>query len=144
MPDARYSQLQWRGVQPLGGINGVWPDRNAVRVNESALQEGEGLTVIYEVPAEKKLYIGNSGLHARLDRIESAYARMYVRNAEEVTQYFIAYLLFDTMGQSNCHDQFKVALEAEAGWEVIISSGSDNVDANGFIFGWLEDAPEED
>lgn len=134
------NQVVWRGVQPVEGISGIWPSRNAVRVNERGLQSGSGNTIVYTVPANKKLYIGNHALHSRLAADASAYARLFVRDDADDFEYMIAYQLFDKAGQLECHQHYHVALEAEAGWDVVVGTESADIDAYGFIFGFLEDA----
>lgn len=134
------NQVVWRGVQPVEGISGIWPSRNATRVNARGLQNGSGNAQVYLVPSGSKLYIGNYALHSRLDRDESAYARLFVRDAVDDFVYMISYQLFDKAGQMDCNMRFTVALEALAGWEVIVGTESNAIDAYGFIFGWLEDA----
>lgn len=140
MSDAKDNQVLWRGVQPVGGIQGVWPPRDAVRVSTSLSQVGIGTGVLYTVPADKKLFIGTGILSSRLAVAGSRYARMHVVDHVAAMKYTICSHFYDVAGQMSNNMRFFPALELIAAWSVRIYSDHANIDCEGTIHGWLEDA----
>lgn len=116
------NEVTWRGVRPVAGIDGVWPGRDAVRVHANAANEAEGTVVVYTVPAGKKMYLSNLVLSGFQSDEEKASARVTVRNDSDVEQYYAAELRFEEAGQLvvSCH--FVPALEAEAGWDIVLTN----------------------
>lgn len=134
------NKVRWRGIRPIAGIRGVWPDIDAVRVHASNFISGVGETIIYTVPAGKKLFIANA-LQSSLETADAqALAWLAVRNDDNIFQYYISLHYFIVTGAFNTTFNFKVALEADAGWDVYVASGHANVATRGTFHGWLEDA----
>lgn len=134
------NEVNWRGVQPVSGIRGVWPARNSVRVNESCEVNAAGEVITYTVPAGKILFISTAQMSTRLSADGSYWSHMSVRNVLDVHQYSIFNLVYDIKGQQFGFGTFLPALEVEAGWDVYAASGNDLLDIRANVFGWLEDA----
>lgn len=134
------NQVLWRGVQPVEGISGIWPSRNATRINKYKNQSGLGTEVVYEVPEAKKMFISSAGLFTRLANAGSVGGMLYVKDAEGTTKLVIAYHIYDIAGHQSTPMNFIPALEAEAGWEIFVGSEHADMDVYGIISGWLEDA----
>ena len=133
-------QVKWRGVRPIAGIRGIWPDVDAVRVHASDFKSGVGQTIVYTVPAGKKLFIANA-LQSSLETADAqGLASLSVQNQNNIFQYHISVHYFITADAFNTTFNFAVALEAAAGWDVYVESGHANIATRGTIHGWLEDA----
>jgi len=133
------NQVLWRGVQPVEGISGIWPSRNATRVNINGSVSGAAEVIVYTVPANKKLFLSSCGLYTRLAVDASTLARISVRDDEDVFKYIVIYHTYVVKGQIGTGLSFPVALEVEAGWDVTVKSYHASVDANAVFSGWLED-----
>ncbi|MFZ2149260.1 MAG: hypothetical protein WAV28_18775 [Sedimentisphaerales bacterium] len=134
------NQVLWRGVRPISGIRGIWPDIDAVRVHASKFVSGVGVNIVYTVPAGKKLFISNALQSSLLTIDIQAFASLQVRNAADVQQYFISCHYFIVTGAYNTTFNFSLALEADAGWDVYVESNHANLATRGTIHGWLENA----
>lgn len=133
-------QTKWRGVRPIAGIRGVWPDVDAVRVNERGSQGGVGVSVIYTVPSGKILFVSAFFFTSRLAVDGSREARFAIRDVSDIIQIGLVYHYYDLKGQLVSSSQFAPALEALAGWDVYLQSYNSASDIYGGFFGWLEDA----
>ena len=133
-------QVKWRGVRPISGIRGIWPDVDAVRAHARAYQSGTGSLIAYTVPSGKILFISTYFFSSRLSVDGSDYGFIGVRDASDVVQFVMIYHYYDFKGQLATTAPFAPALEALAGWDVFIQSYDVNLDVNGGFFGWLEDA----
>lgn len=133
------NQVLWRGVQPVSGIQGIWPAIDSVRVNESASRGGAGDVIIYTVPANKKLFISTINLSSRNNVVQDSTHHVSVRNDSDVEQYKIVYHLHSIVTSFASNHSFLVALEASAGWDVVLTQTLDDTAARAFLFGWLED-----
>lgn len=111
---------QWRGVQPVWGIAGIWPARDAVRVHESKENDAEGIEIVYTVPANKKFFMSNAVLNSYLSAAQEERSYIGVRDDGDVMQYYVLELRFGVEGQLVVSDHFVPALEAEAGWDVVL------------------------
>lgn len=132
------NELNWRGVRPIPGINGVWPGPNAYRVNVTGMQNGLGETIIYTVPANYKLFIASLFMCSKLSADGDHYSYVGVRDGGDVDQYFPILHLYDAKGQQTSSPRYVPALEAAALWDVFVLSAHANIDAWATIFGWLE------
>lgn len=133
-------QVRWRGVRPVEGIRGIWPARNATRVDESDDQHEEGTTKIYTVPADKKLFIASAFLGSRLSADGAAWCELKMYDSGDNLLYFIYTQLMDKAGQMATSQPFIPALEGAAGDYVLLTVPIAPLDARGIIHGWLEDA----
>ncbi len=133
-------QVLWRGVRPVEGISGVWPARNATRLNKWALQSGAATKTIYTVAAGKTAFVTAGTFTSRLSAVGSQRGYMALLNDSSVLQYLIVQHLYETAGQLETPLSFMPALEAAAGWEIVITSLHADLDVFGSLFGWLEDA----
>lgn len=134
------NQVKWRGVQPVDGIRGVWPARDAVRFTASEWRAGIGTTLMYTVPVGMIAYITTAGLASLSTGAAAVSARLEVRNALDVLQYYMFYHYFAIPGQFTSFVTFLPGREAEAGWKINVYSNNAIVSARGLVFGWLEDA----
>jgi len=134
------NQFKWRGVRPVSGIRGIWPAIDSVRVNKNVTRSTSGLSIIYNVPANKKLFIAAASLFTMNQIIQSTYSYMHVRNAAHTTEYMMMIHYHEIVHNFNTHFQFSPALEAEADWDVLIVNNNNDVKTRGFMFGWIEDA----
>jgi len=134
------NEVLWRGVRPVSGIRGVWPARDAVRVNERDEQVGAGTTILYTVPANKILFFRTAILTCFVNPAAVCAGYIGVRNDLDVNQYHIGIQRFVVAGQLQGGFNFCPALEAAADWDVFIFSSNANLTADGAIHGWLEDA----
>jgi len=132
-------QIRWRGVQPVAGIRGVWPAIDAERVNESGYTSNANTTIIYTVPASKKLFIDGDLMTSLLTAVATVSGKMGVRDAGDVLVYWMQYHYYAAAGQTTVAMPHVPAIEAEAGYDVFVTSGHANMSVRGTIFGWLED-----
>ncbi len=132
-------QVKWRGVRPVHGIRGIWPERDAVRVNEEATANGVDTVTIYQVPASKRLFISNLCFSSRMAIDGSAAPRVFINTALGVLQYRIVYHYYDIAGHqmSPCH--YVPALEVEPTDKVLLYNNHASCYATGVLHGWLED-----
>lgn len=133
-------QVKWRGVRPVSGIRGIWPDVDAVRAHGRAYQAGIGTNIVYTVPSGKILFISTYFFASRLSVDGSYNGFIGARDTDDVVQFIMIYHFYDFKGQIATTAPFTPALEALAGWDVIVQSYNVNLDVNGGFFGWLEDA----
>ena len=134
------NQVLWRGVRPVAGIQGIWPAIGAVRVHASNMQTDAGTTIVYTVPAGKKLFIPNAEFSSRLAAGGANYSRGFVRDAADVQKYYICYQHFFMEGQLDTSFHFVPALEAAAGYDVCVFVNGAGLLSRLTIHGWLEDA----
>ena len=134
------NQVLWRGVRPVAGIQGVWPAIGATRVNAEGSEGEGGTSVIYTVPAGKKLFISLSLLTGRLDTIGVQQCYVSVRDAGDVTKFSVSRQFWYAASQQTTPCNYLPALEVPAGWDVCLTSTSANLDVWCGIYGWLEDA----
>lgn len=133
-------QVLWRGVRPVQGISGIWPARNAVRVYASEYLTGALIKTVYEVPADKKLFISSCWLSTRNAAAASYYALLTVYNTVPASIAELISHYYDSIGQQVTALSFFPAIEAAAGFKVRAYSSDANLDVGCSIFGWLEDA----
>lgn len=134
------NEVVWRGVRPIAGIRGVWPDIDAVRVIDSAYQAGAGSLIIYTVPAGKILFVTSAFLAARYSGAANAWGAIGVRDALDAHQYWFAMVYIVGANSYNTPLSYFPAVEVPAGYDVYVRSGDALLDANGIINGWIEDA----
>lgn len=134
------NQVVWRGVRPVEGIAGVWPARNALRINEWKTQGSAGLWDLYTVPANKKLFISAVVLSSRLNVAGDERCFIAVRDDSNVRQYIMLYHNYNVIDMINTTMTFFPALEALAAWDVYLDNGSDDINVYYACHGWLEDA----
>lgn len=133
-------RLKWRGVRPVEGVSGVWPARNATRINKSEFQLGVGITKIYTVIADKKLFMSNAGITSRLSVAVATWARMGVKNVDDGLKYYLFYHYHQPVAAQSSFQLYVPALEALVGDYVFVESNNANLNIRGFVQGWLEDA----
>jgi len=127
-------------VQPVEGIRGVWPEKNATRINKSDYISGVGSKVIYTVPAGCKLFVSTAGLSSVQTAVETGGGYMEARNAADVHQYYFLNHSYCQIDQMNTFVNFCPAVELEAGWKVLVAGNIPGIIARGLIWGWLESA----
>lgn len=113
-------QMLFRGVQPVLGIEGIWPSRDAVRVHAQKPNEVEGTVIVYTVPADKKMYLSNLILSGYQSEAQETRAKVSVRNGADEIQYCVAEVRFGAAGQLNVPCHFVPALELNTGWDVVL------------------------
>lgn len=134
------NEVNWRGVRPVSGIRGIWPARDAVRINAEGWIIVAGTAVVYTVPAGKILFIASAYLTTRftVEALEGGHSS--VRNGADVHQYRLNRHDHFVPGQLVSSQNFSPALEAAADWDVIVTSTHNNLRVAALIFGWIEDA----
>lgn len=132
-------QVRWRGVRPVEGISGIWPARNAVRVNKSVFRAGAASAIIYTVPAGKKCFITSLQQGSRMVSANSSYVDVIVRNEVDAEQYQISYMTFIVIGQQNLSRNFSPAIELDTGWDIILRNSHADLHSRAQANGWLED-----
>lgn len=132
-------EIRWRGVRPIAGIRGIWPARNATRINKAGYKDGYGTVLIYTVPADKKLFISSVTMASRLAGEAETRALTFVEDADNVELYRMACHLYNFAGQQNCHVVFWPALEANETDRVCMCSYNAEMDVRAYVHGWLED-----
>ncbi len=135
-----HNQVKWRGVRPVEGIRGVWPSRNAVRVNKEAEQAGEGNTIIYTVPASKIFFMTTAGMAAYNSAGGGKIAGVGVRNVADEHQIYVCYHYFAAQAEHSHQHKYFPAIEVIEGYDVYVVTDSANITALGSAFGWIEDA----
>lgn len=133
-------QARWRGVQPVEGISGVWPARDAVRVHAAAGLVGLGVIIVYTVPSGKKLFLPFASLHGHLANAATTATRLGVRDSVDAFRYWIFYGYLRIVTQINVFSAFTPALEVEEDEDVYVENLSAELTGRGIIHGWLEDA----
>lgn len=118
------NQVLWRGVQPVNGIAGIWPAVDAARVHANKENNADGTEIVYTVPAGKKFYLSNAILNTYQAAVQEKRAILAVRDDEDVIQYYVLINRFGAAGQLVVSDHFVPALEAEAGWDVVLINES--------------------
>lgn len=134
------NELNWRGVRPVPGINGIWPAPSAIRISESDGIGGAGVKIIYTVPANKKLYLGSAFLSSYNDAAAVGNSNLYIRDDEDVFQYSIGKHHYFQAGQMATSFLFTPAMEALAGWDVCAKGLNAASYSYGGFSGWIEDA----
>lgn len=132
-------QTRWRGVQPVDGIRGVWPERNAERVGSNQLQAGVGVINVYTVSSGKRLFLTSAFLSSLVSVDVDARATLAVRDGSDAFQYYVLYHGFVLAGQQTSGMNYFPALEVEADWDVYVELNHASMVARGIIHGWLED-----
>lgn len=133
-------KVLWRGVRPILGIRGIWPDVDATRVNETAAQANIGITIVYTVPASKILFLSSMFLVSRNDAEQVASIHALVRDGNDDEVYRIVSAYYNQKTQQASAMQYTPALEAETGWDVVVSVEHDDAVGRLIISGWLEDS----
>lgn len=133
-------QVRWRGVRPIDGVRGVWPEKDAERINKIVYNVGAGTFVGYTVPAGKKLFISSVIFPIRLTVAALGTSYGFVRDASDTLVYYIIGMNFAVQGQWSFSNQFCPALEVPAGFDVCLYTDLAGLDAWMLFFGWLEDA----
>ena len=133
-------QVRWRGVRPVAGIGGVWPAIGAERVNEHGTQLEGGTAVVYTVPGDKKFFLSSAILASRQNADADARVNALVRDAGDVTKFYLGAHVFTKAGQLSTSYNFFPALEIPAGYDVCVYCQLATQYGWYDIFGWLEDA----
>lgn len=133
-------QVKWRGVRPVEGIRGIWPARNATRVNASDWQDGAGTKVVYTVPAGKILFLSSMFLCSRYTGATQPAIHAYVRDDDDEMQQRLVSHYFAGAGFQTSGMWYMPAQEAQAGWDVCIQVSSADAAGRLIVAGWLEDA----
>ena len=134
------NEILWRGVRPIEGIRGVWPERNTTRLHAEASRQGTAAAIVYTVPSGKRAFITTSIFTSRLAVAGSQNARLGIRDGSDVHSYWIMNHYYDTEGQQTTAATFMPALEIEADYDVYILNGVADLDSATVLHGWLEDA----
>jgi len=130
-------------IQPISqgaAIQGIWPAEGSTRVNASDYQSGIGTTIIYTVPAGKKLFLASVLTTVR--SIANGYYIGYigVRDHNDAFQYWVHVSYFIIIGQVTEPQNFRPALEAGPSFDVYAYTNDANITVRGTIHGWLENA----
>ena len=134
------NRVMWRGVRPISGIRGVWPDVDAERIDKVTSQDGLGVTVFYTVPVGKKLFVTTAFISSTMSSGVNAHTNFFVRNAAQVTQFYFYQLKYILAGQQASGMIFSPGLEALEDWEVCLYASHASMKVTGIFHGWLEDA----
>ena len=134
------NQVLWRGVRPVHGIRGIWPDRNATRIYEEATANGVDTVTIYIVPADKILFISNLSFTTRMAIDGSAAPRVYAATGAGALVYRVIYHYYDLAGHQVTTSLFQPALEVIATNKLLLFNNHASCYASGVLHGWLEDA----
>lgn len=134
------NQVVWRGVRPVEGIRGIWPARNAVRINQEATQAGEGNAIVYTVPANKIFFMTTAGMAAFNSAGGGKFAGVGVRNGADAHQIYLCFHYFAAQAEHSHQHRYFPAIEVIAGYDVYVVTDSANITALGMAHGWLEDA----
>lgn len=132
-------KVRWRGIQPVYGIRGIWPAVDSVRVNATGAQADTGTTIVYTVGANKRLFISSMFMVSRNVVVQTVGMMAFVRNVGDVEVARLCSNYFVIIGQQTSPMQFIPAVEAEAGYDVCVSSDKDDSAVRLIIGGWLED-----
>jgi len=130
------------GIQPVSqgaAIRGIWPAPGSVRVYGNGVQSGNGITIIYTVPANKSLYIYSVQTTIQSNADGDFNGRMAVRNAADAFQFYIHYYYMRIEGQQSLSESYSPAMELETGWDVYMQTTHAAIAVRGCIKGWLED-----
>lgn len=127
-------------MQPVDGIRGIWPARNAARVNGTGTLSGLGNLVVYTVPAGKRLFISSLFMTIKSDVVQAVAFHAMVRDGDDNEQYRLMSSYMAIAGQDVGNMSYLPALELEAGWDVYITLNFDNSWVRIIFSGWLEDA----
>jgi len=133
------NQVLWRGVQPVSGIRGIWPAIDSERVNEHGTKNGAGDVVIYEVPANKILFVSEIQHGVSLMTDQETYSMSEARSVAAGTEFLFSMQRFAKAGQLYCTSSYRPAKELTAGWEIIVTTGHDDLYTYFSFSGWLED-----
>lgn len=133
-------QVRWRGVRPVEGIRGVWPARDAYRVNEAQEQDGVGVVQLKIVPAGKKFFLSSGILSTALRDNEECFVSVYVNDDEDAFKYALLRHQYYIAGQQTNSFMFMPALEVTVGWRVLLYVQHSKLLAYASIFGWQEEA----
>lgn len=133
------NEVLWRGVRPVAGIRGVWPDVDAERIDKVGGQNGLGTTILYTVPAGKKLFISSAFISSTLSSSLEAHTNFFVRDAAQATKFYFYQLKYKYQGQQASGMSYTPALEALEDWEVCLYGSNAAIKATGIFHGWLED-----
>lgn len=133
-------QVRWRGIRPVEGISGIWPARNATRIYVDASRDTLGLTVVYTVPATKKMYLSNLCFASRLTAAANVSTQCYLVNASAGTICRPVYHYYTLQDQMVTQQLFFPALELAVGFQIRIYNEAANILAHAMAQGWLEDA----
>lgn len=134
------NQVNWRGVQPVAGIRGVWPAIDSVRVNSTVVQVDAGTTIAYTVPAGKILFLTEAVIAGVQAVVQAGLIDIHVRNVMDVLQYYVNVKYILVVDGFESRRNYFPALEVPAGFDVCITNNLDNITSFGFIYGWIEDA----
>lgn len=133
------NEVKWRGVRQIAGVRGIWPARNATRVNESVSRSGVGTEIVYTVPEAKILFISSAQLSSGAGADAIGVGRLGVRNSAQVLKYWILNNYHQIQGMVSDSAFLSPALECEMEDEVFVECLASSVYARGIIHGWLED-----
>lgn len=132
-------QTVWRGVRPIGGIRGVWPEIDAVRVFAEAWNAGAVTEIVYTVPGGKILFLSSGSMFSRKEADGSGYVTLMERDAGDVEKRVIIHSTYAIKGQLSINVSFFPAVEIAAGYDIIVKSDVVDAKGRGIINGWLED-----
>lgn len=132
-------RVKWRGIQPVDGIRGMWPARNATRVNESGYQAGVGTLIIYTVPANKLLFMTSMFLCSRITVVANTAIKGFIRDEGDVETFRFINHYFAGKDEQTSGMQYIPAVEAQAGYDICVSCEHANAGARLILSGWLED-----
>jgi len=133
-------QVLWRGVRPVDGIRGIWPERNATRIYANNAAIGSTTTIVYTVPSGKILFIGSGQLSSRASADGEYIAELKVRDGSDDDVFVLLQNWHRISGQMGSMLSYLPALEVAAGDDVVVRSSHANLSTGAMIFGWLEDA----
>jgi len=133
------NEVMWRGVRPVSGIRGVWPERDATRVVEDVSQAGIGTAIIYTIAAGKRLFMSGFSHASRLSANGAYWSKLKVRDDNDTDVYTFNIHYFDIAGQMANGLFLSPALEVIEDYDVVLQSNHATLDTFATIFGWLED-----
>jgi len=134
-PDGTNSQL----IHLSSGIKGIWPPEGTTRVHGHNIQAGSGTTIVYTVPASKKLYIHSVEISMRTSADGATSGRMGVRDSGDNFKYYVFYPQLIITGAISLSEHYSPALELLTGYDLYLMTAEANVTLRGLFHGWLED-----
>jgi len=126
-------------VHVYGGVKGIWPPEGSTRVHGHNIQAGSGTTIVYTVPASKKLYIHSVEISMRTSADGATSGRMGVRDSGDNFQYYVFYPQLIITGAITLSEHYSPALELLTGYDLYLMTAEANVTLRGLFHGWLED-----
>lgn len=130
-----------RALVTLAGLRGIIPNPiTASRIDIGGAVAMNQTTVLYTVPANKKLYIASAWISVANTSAGYGTFHLHTRDVGNAIDIYLmrGYTTDETFNMWS--NQYRPGLETFAGYDVCIHSSNDYARVYGGISGWLEDA----